>query len=156
MDDPARLEAVVAALRRYGASHAALMRQFADSLSVHPTDAAALAEVFSAEDRGQPLSPAALALRLDRSRPAVSAVLNRLEGRGLIERRPAAHDRRGISLHAGAALAPQIGRFFAAHGAAMQAHLGALPAARVAEFTAMLDGVTAVIERLLQEAPDRI
>ena len=51
-------------LRAFGANYTEFTRRFAGFLGLHSTDAAALAEILYAEDKGTPLSPARLSERI--------------------------------------------------------------------------------------------
>jgi len=88
----------------FGESHAAtlLLREFldvtedferslADDLAVNTTDLSAMEHLIAAG----PLSPTALAERLDLSSAAVTSVIDRLEGLGHVHRTPNPADRRG-------------------------------------------------------------
>lgn len=88
----------------FGESHAAtlLLREFldvtgdferalGDELAVNPTDLTAMQHLIAAG----PLSPTALAERLELSSGAVTAVIDRLESLGHVHRTPNPDDRRG-------------------------------------------------------------
>lgn len=92
-------DAVVTALRNYGANHLQLTRGFANSLNLHPTDARALAEVIYSQDAGNTITPSQLANRVALSKSALSACLNRLEALELITRENHPTDRRVTFIH---------------------------------------------------------
>src|ERR1700677_763401 len=73
-------------LRAYGADYSEVARRFATWLGVHSTDATALVEILSAEERGDPLSPARLSERISLTSGATTALLNRLGRAGHIVR----------------------------------------------------------------------
>ena len=133
---------LVGALRRYGAAHAALMRAFAANLSLHPTDAAALAEIFFAEDVSQPLTPTGLAERIGRSKPATSAVLSRLEEAGLVKRLRHDTDRRVSVLLAGEKVDAAIPSFFQPLSDAMAAHLSLQKPEQLEALISLLEATT--------------
>lgn len=141
---------LVASLRRYGAAHAALMRSFADHLSMNTTDAAALSEILFAADMGQPLTPAELAQRVGRSRPATTAILARLLAAGVIRREPHPHDGRAAILLAGSQIEAAIPAFFQALSGAMSARLARHDPRLVRELITLLDDTT---ECIVAETP---
>jgi MarR family transcriptional regulator, organic hydroperoxide resistance regulator len=106
------LEKVVALLRLYGASNVRLTRGFAESLNLHPTDAAALSEIIYAEDRDDPISPANLARHLSLSKPALTACINRLEQLGHVVRCREKADRRVVTLRCGKEVYQNVGIYF--------------------------------------------
>ena len=91
-------ELVVAALQSYAAAQNDLGRLFARSRGMHTTDAAAVVEILSAEDRGLPLTPARLAERIALTSGATSILLNRLEEAGHIRRTRDQADRRIVTV----------------------------------------------------------
>lgn len=133
---------LVASLRRYGAAHAALMRSFADHLSMSTIDAAALSEILFAADMGQPLTAAELAHRLGRSRPATTAVLARLQAASLIRREVHPHDGRASILLAGTEIEAAIPEFFRSLSDAMSVHLAQQDVGLVRALIALLDDTT--------------
>ncbi|MFE1591880.1 MarR family winged helix-turn-helix transcriptional regulator [Nocardia sp. NPDC058705] len=85
-------------LRAYGANYREFTRRFATWLGLHSTDAEALIEILTAEERGGTLSPARLSERISLSNSATTALLNRLEQAGHIVRSREHDDRRVITL----------------------------------------------------------
>lgn len=67
---------------------------FGATHNLHQTDVAALAAIADASLRGAPLGPAALAETLHLSRPATTALVDRLAAVGHVVRRPDPVDRR--------------------------------------------------------------
>lgn len=139
-------ERLVAALRLYGASHVQLTRAFADSLGLHPTDAAALSEIIHAEDRGEPTSPAALATTLALSKPALSACLNRLELAELVMRCRESTDRRVLTLRCNPRIYEHVGRFFTPISRRMESAARKLSAADVAVIEEFLKAASSAIK----------
>ncbi len=74
-------------VERFGARH-----------GLHRTDMNALAFVLDAEQRGEPMSPTRLASRLGLSPSATTAVIDRLEASGHLERHRVPGDRRRVTL----------------------------------------------------------
>jgi DNA-binding MarR family transcriptional regulator len=72
---------------RFGARH-----------GLHRTDVNALALVLDAARRGEPMSPSALAKELGLSPSATTALIDRLEALGHVERARPADDRRRVAL----------------------------------------------------------
>ena len=98
-DDVARRVRLMAALRGYGSTFTEVSRRFATWLDLHYTDATALLEIFEAEQRGDPLSPARLSKRVGLSSGATTALLNRLEAAEHLVRTREHSDRRVVTLH---------------------------------------------------------
>ena len=73
---------------RFGARH-----------GLHRTDANALALILAAARRGEPMSPSVLARELGLSPSATTALIDRLEAVGHVERERPAGDRRRVALH---------------------------------------------------------
>ncbi len=86
-------------LRGYGATFTEFSRRFAAWLHLHYTDAVALLEISSAEERGDPLSPARLSERISLSSGATTALINRLEQADHVVRTREHSDRRVVTLH---------------------------------------------------------
>lgn len=95
-----RAEEVVLLLRRY----AVLADQYASHQGsrhgIHRTDLDALAHLMAAEREQAPLTPTALADRLTLSRPATTALVDRLSAAGHAVREPDPADRRRTILRA--------------------------------------------------------
>lgn len=92
-------ERVVQGLQAFASTRSELGRLFARSRHLHTTDAAAIVEILTAEERGRPLTPARLAERLALTTGATSTLLNRLEHAGHILRTREHSDRRLVTLH---------------------------------------------------------
>lgn len=76
------------------------VRQLAAALGLPTTDTTALAEVIWADTAGRALSPARLSERLHLTSGATTALVNRLEGGGHLERSRESADRRVVTLRA--------------------------------------------------------
>ncbi|MFI9405139.1 MarR family winged helix-turn-helix transcriptional regulator [Nocardia sp. NPDC052316] len=92
---------LIDSLRRHAVDYEDLRRAFATWLSLHSTDANALAEIANQELLGQPLTPAALGRRIHLSPGATSNLLNRLESGGYVRRSREGRDGRKVLLHTG-------------------------------------------------------
>lgn len=97
-DAGARYQRIHEGLRAYGANYREFTHRFAAWLGLHSTDAEALIEILTAEERGGTLSPARLSERISLSNSATTALLNRLEKAGHIVRSREHDDRRIVTL----------------------------------------------------------
>jgi len=88
----------VQALRAFASAQNEMSRLFASDRQMHTTDAAALLHILDAEHEGRPLSPARLAERIALTTGATSALLNRLEEAGHVQRTREQSDRRVVTL----------------------------------------------------------
>jgi DNA-binding MarR family transcriptional regulator len=104
---------LLAALRAHGTVFAELGRLFGDRTGLHTTDANALVEILSAQDRGAPLTQAALGNRVGLTAGATSSLLNRLEKAGHVIRVRDSVDRRVVTLRAADGVDEMVDRFFA-------------------------------------------
>ncbi|WSV46962.1 MarR family transcriptional regulator [Streptomyces decoyicus] len=134
----ARRERLAEGLRAYGASFTELGRRFAAHLGVHSTDAFALLEIASAEERGAPLSPALLSRRISLSSGAMTALLNRLERAGYVTRTREHADRRIVTLRSSPQVAELAAAFFGAVNARQDAVLSRYPSELLEQFEAVL------------------
>ena len=100
-------------LRAFATTQTEMGRMFARTRNMHTTDAAAVVEILSAEDRARPLTPARLAARLGLSTGATSTLLNRLEAAGHVQRTREHSDRRVVTLHSTPAIHQAADNFFA-------------------------------------------
>ncbi|MEV5826001.1 MarR family transcriptional regulator [Spirillospora sp. NPDC052242] len=142
-DQRARL---VEGLRAYGAEFTELGRRFATVLGVHATDAFALLEIASAEQRGAPLSPALLGRRIALSSGAMTALLNRLEEAGHITRTRERADRRIVTLRIGDHARTIAEDFFGPVQAREDAVLSDYPPELLAQFEAVLARLRAAMD----------
>ncbi|ETK34786.1 MarR family winged helix-turn-helix transcriptional regulator [Microbispora sp. ATCC PTA-5024] len=111
--------ALMALLRRLTVEVNRFVEQFAVGHGLHHTDLNALVVVMDAAREGRPLSPGTLGTALNLSAPATSALLNRLEQAGHLERRRSATDRRKVELAMSEQAAALAARFFAPLGSEM-------------------------------------
>ena len=81
-------------LRRQSEEAIRFAAVFGETHGLHQTDVSALAAIAHATSTGTPLGPGALAETLHLSRPATTALLDRLEQAGHVVRRPDPADRR--------------------------------------------------------------
>ncbi|MEV0539297.1 MarR family winged helix-turn-helix transcriptional regulator [Nocardia salmonicida] len=116
-DARAQHERLDEGLRAYGANYREFTRRFATWLGLHSTDAEALIEILTAEERGSTLSPARLSERISLSNSATTALLNRLEQAGHIVRSREHDDRRVITLRSTPRIHTLADEFFGPLGA---------------------------------------
>ncbi|MGI5336321.1 MarR family winged helix-turn-helix transcriptional regulator [Streptomyces sp. CA-181903] len=136
-------------LRTFGANYTEFTRRFADWLGLHSTDAVALTEILYAEDKGTPLSPARLSERVSLSSGATTALLNRLEKAGYVERRREAADRRIVTLRSSPEVRPQAMRFFGPYTAGMEEVMSRYPGARLEELRKLVARLSDAMDSLL-------
>ncbi|OLT31542.1 MarR family transcriptional regulator [Actinomadura sp. CNU-125] len=127
-------ERLVEGLRAYGAEFTELGRRFATVLGVHATDAFALLEIATAQQRGAPLSPARLGRRIALSSGAMTALLDRLEEAGHLTRTREAADRRMVTLRIHDRAKRLADDFFEPVNARQDAVLNDYPPELLAEF----------------------
>lgn len=143
-------ERLVDGLRNYGALYIEITRQFAAYLGLHATDAAALAEILYAEDKGAPLSPARLAGRVGLSSGAMTNLLNRLEQAGHIVRTREGADRRVVTLRSSSELQEPAREFFGGLLVGpMDALVNRYPVEHLERFEAFLDDVRATMDSVI-------
>ncbi|MEV0200656.1 MarR family transcriptional regulator [Nonomuraea sp. NPDC050691] len=142
----ARRERLAEGLRAYGASFTELGRRFATRLGVHPTDAFALLEIASAQEKGAPLSPALLSRRISLSLGAMSALLNRLEEAGYITRTREHADRRIVTLRSNAHLKELADEFFRPYNERQDAVLAQYPPELLQQFETLLAQLRASLD----------
>ncbi|MGW8378012.1 MarR family transcriptional regulator [Streptomyces sp. ODS28] len=145
-DIAAQRERLAEQLRAYGADFTELGRRFATLLGVHSTDAFALLEIASAEEKGTPLSPALLGKRISLSSGAMTALLNRLEKAGYVSRTREHADRRVVTLRANARVKQLGEEFFGPVNARHDAVLAAYPPAVLQQFETLLTRLRAAME----------
>ncbi|MFJ3954674.1 MarR family transcriptional regulator [Streptomyces sp. Je 1-4] len=142
----ARRERLAGGLRNYGASFTELGRRFAARIGVHSTDAFALLEIASAEERGTPLSPASLGRRIPLSSGAMTALLNRLEEAGYVTRTRGHADRRIVTLHSSPRVGELADEFFGPANARQDAVLSRYPAELLEQFETLLSELSSAME----------
>ncbi|MEV0383623.1 MarR family transcriptional regulator [Nonomuraea sp. NPDC050643] len=74
------------------------IERFATLHGLHRTDLNALVVILDADRVGRPLTPGALGIALHLSPPATTALINRLEQAGHVERRRSTTDRRKVEV----------------------------------------------------------
>ncbi|MGP8301752.1 MarR family winged helix-turn-helix transcriptional regulator [Streptomyces inhibens] len=134
----AQRERLAEGLRAYGAGFTELGRRFAVQMGVHSTDAFALLEIASAEERGVPLSPALLSRRISLSSGAMTALLNRLEQAGYITRTREHTDRRIVTLHSSPRVKELAEEFFGPVNDRQDAVLSQYPSELLQQFETVL------------------
>ncbi|MFD6395419.1 MarR family winged helix-turn-helix transcriptional regulator [Nocardia sp. NPDC060249] len=156
-DARAQYERIQEGLRAYGASYRELARRFATWLGLHSTDAEALIEILTAEERGSTLSPARLSERISLSNSATTALLNRLELAGHIVRSREHDDRRVITLRSTPRIHTLANDFFGPLGTKMeQSVMGEYTPEELRRFESFLADVHATMTAHLAEpAPSR-
>ncbi|WP_370417222.1 MarR family winged helix-turn-helix transcriptional regulator [Streptomyces sp. QH1-20] len=122
-DLEARRDRLMEGLRAFGANYTEFTQRFATWLGLHSTDAAALAEILYAEDKGSPLSPARLGERVSLSSGATTILLNRLERAGHIVRTREHTDRRIVTLRSSPDIRPRAVEFFGPYAERMAAEM---------------------------------
>jgi DNA-binding MarR family transcriptional regulator len=90
---------IVRELQRYFAEARLVAHSFADLHGLHATDLHALIEVMNAEGRGNPITAGGLGQALGLSSGATTAVIDRLERLGHLNRVRTQSDRRRVFLH---------------------------------------------------------
>jgi MarR family transcriptional regulator, organic hydroperoxide resistance regulator len=111
-DADAQRNRLLEALRGHGMAFAELGRHFAARMGLHSTDGHALVEILSAEERGAPLTQAALSHRVGLTPGATSSLLNRLEKAGHVTRARDSADRRIVTLRATEGVDVLMNHFF--------------------------------------------
>jgi DNA-binding MarR family transcriptional regulator len=112
---------------------------------VHSTDATALVEILSAEERGDPLSPARLSERISLTSGATTALLNRLERAGHIVRSREQPDRRIVTLHSSEQVQGLADEFFDPLTRRVDAMLSQYPAEVLQQFGTFLSHLRATL-----------
>ena len=141
--DQQRRSDVVDALRAFASADAELGREFARSRSMHPSDAAAVVEILTAETHGRVLTPARLAERIGLTAGATSTLLNRLESAGHVVRSHDHVDRRIVSLRSTPQIHHDAQAFFAPVAAELDAVLSRYTAAQLEAFAQMVAHLSA-------------
>lgn len=147
----AQRERLVEGLRAYGASFTELGRRFAVRLGVHSTDAFALLEIATAEEKGVPLSPALLSRRISLSSGAMTALLNRLEQAGYVVRTREHTDRRIVTLRSGPHVKELAAEFFGPVNERQDAILAQHPPELLEQLQALLDRLVTTVDDALRD-----
>jgi DNA-binding MarR family transcriptional regulator len=109
MDD--RVELTLLA-RRLTVELEAFSHGFATLHDLHPTDVRAIVLIMDAARRGRALRPAELSRDLELSTASITALLDRLERHGHVERHRHPTDRRGVTIRPGAEIMRLGGAYF--------------------------------------------
>lgn len=142
---------IMGGLRVFGANYTEFTRRFASWLGLHPTDAAALAEILYAEDKGGPLIPSRLSERISLSSGATTTLLNRLERAGHVVRTREHADRRVVTLRSSPQIQKPAQEFFGILTAHMEAMLSQYPPELLERFEAFLDHLGTTMEDALAD-----
>lgn len=136
-------------LRAFGANYTEFTQRFATWLGLHSTDAAALAEILYAEDKGAPLSPARLSERISLSSGATTALLNRLELAGHIVRTREHTDRRIVTLRSSPHVKPRAEEFFGPYAQRMAAEMSQYTPEQLQQFEDFIGHLRETMDSLL-------
>ncbi|MEU2682265.1 MarR family transcriptional regulator [Streptomyces sp. NPDC007107] len=147
----AQRERLMEGLRAYGGHYAELSRRFAAWLGLHSTDATAVLEIASAEERGTPLSPARLSERIALSTGATTALLNRLETAGHITRTREHSDRRVITLRSGPHIQERADEFFGPLAHRLDATMAHYPPDLLARFESFVTDLNSTMDAHLAD-----
>jgi len=134
--------ALLQLLRRQSEEAVRFAAVFGRLHGLHQTDVAALAAISDASAAGSPMGPARLAETLRLSRPATTALVDRLVGAGHLVRRADPEDRRRTVLEMQPAALELASAFFGPLGAAFRRVLGDFSAAELDVVAAFLRAVT--------------
>jgi DNA-binding MarR family transcriptional regulator len=99
--------------------------RFAARHGLHRTDLNALVAILDAGHAGRPLTPGGLGGALNLSPPAITALIDRLERAGHVERRRSAADRRKVEVVMNEQAARLAREFFAPLGRHLSEAIGA-------------------------------
>lgn len=136
---------VLDALQAYVRANSAFGRAFATHEGMHHTDAAAIVEIITAEDDGEPLTPARLAERVMLTAGATSTLLNRLESNGYVERTREHTDRRLVTLRSAPRVHEAAARFREPVARRLEDVLRGRPVAELRDLAALLDDLSGVL-----------
>jgi DNA-binding MarR family transcriptional regulator len=142
---------LMASLRGYGATFTEVSRRFAAWLDLHHTDAVALLEIFEAEQRGQPMSPAGLSERVSLSSGATTALINRLEAAHHVVRTREHSDRRVVTLHTTEHVVDIAEQYFGPLGDRLDAMVAKYPPEQLRQFEAFVADLRSTMESHLAE-----
>lgn len=142
-------------LRAHGMAFAELGRHFGARMGLHTTDANALVEILSAEDRGAPLTQAGLSHRIGLTPGATSSLLNRLEEAGHVTRARDSADRRVVTLRATEGVEGMLDRFFHPLIERTGAMMNNYSPEALAEVERFITEFVAMMDRYIEEDPRR-
>lgn len=149
--------ALLRLLRRQSEEAVRFSAAFGAVHGLHQTDVSALAAISQASAAGAPLGPARLAEALRLSRPATTALVDRLERAGHVVRRPDPADRRRTVLEMQPRADEVAAAFFGPLGKAYGAVMDRFSPAELLVVQAFLEGVTEATVRTreqVQPPPD--
>lgn len=135
-------------IREVSLAWSRLLGDFAASQRLHPTDVAALVQLLDAQRAGIAATPGWLGEQMGMRSPAVTALIDRLESAGLVER-GADPDRRRVRLNV-TEQAIDVGWAF--HEARLQPLLGSLQARTAQDLEAVRSVLTDAV-RVLTATP---
>lgn len=147
----ARRERLLEGLLAYGALYSEFGRLFAAWLGVYSTDAVAFADIYNAQQRGAPLSPARLAARISLSSGATTALLNRLERAGHIVRSREHDDRRVVTLRVSPLSYEPAREFFGPYMEGLDAMMSRYPPELLQQFETFLDDLRATTQTQIDD-----
>jgi MarR family transcriptional regulator, organic hydroperoxide resistance regulator len=146
----ADVERIGTALRGWYGAFNELGREFSAHVGAHSSDAAALVQISSAEDRGAPLTQAQLSRRIGLTPAATSALLNRLERAGHVRRHRDQRDRRVVTLRSTEAMHEQVHAFFREVSLDLDRTAERFPPEIVAACADLVAAMTATLESHLE------
>jgi DNA-binding MarR family transcriptional regulator len=114
-DTPDAFELMLA-MRRFNVESDRFVERFAVEHGLHRTDLNAVVVILDAFTAGRPLTPGELGSELNLSPPATTALINRLEQVGHVERRRSTTDRRKVEVVLREQAIRLAGQFFAPLG----------------------------------------
>ena len=144
-------ERLLDGLRGHGTAFAELGRRFGARMGLHTTDATALVEILSAQDRGTPLTQAGLSQRVGLTPGATSSLLNRLEKAGHVTRVRDSADRRIVTLRATDGVDAMVDRFFDPLVDRVDAMLASYSPEQLAHVERFITDYVAMMDRYIDE-----
>lgn len=151
-DDDRVRNAIVDALRRYGADAGKVNQLFSAQHDLQPTDLRALVAIMSAERRDDPLTPGRLRQHLGLSSAGTSYVIDRLVESGHVERRrDHPTDNRIVHLHYTPAGRETAMAFFRPLGARTHEVMDSFSPQQLAVIARFLDGMAEAMAAHIEE-----
>lgn len=148
------VRALVQLIRRFNTEVDRYVGVLSTANQLHRTDLSALAAIVDAKAAGQPIGPSELARTLRLSAPATTALLDRMERAGHVERRRSVTDRRKIELHVLVRAEQAAGRMFVPLARRMEVMLAGFdPAEREVIHRFLLGGIE-VARESIEALPD--
>lgn len=149
------VQALVTLVRRFHTEVDRYVGVLSSANHLHRTDLSALAAIVEAKAVGQPIGPGELARTLRLSAPATTALLDRMERAGHVERRRSATDRRKIELHVLAGAERAARRMFVPLAQRMAAMLARFDPTEQEVIRRFLLGGIEVARETVQALPDQ-